>query len=164
MHYEHNEIGLSYGQGGYFSPGYYVQVAAPVTVRGASRSSNFHYSATASLGVRTFRQDAAPIFPLDPAFQTSFSSCGASGVQTYSCGFYPTVVTTGFDYSVNSEAAYLLAEHWFAGGFVTANNTHDYDNVTAGFFFRYTFRKQAESDGRPTGLFPEHGLHALQIP
>ena len=47
---------------------------------------------------------------------------------------------------------------------MTANNTYDYNNVAAGFSFRYSFRKQAESDGRPTGLFPEHGLRPLQIP
>ena len=164
LHYEHNEVGLSYGQGGYFSPGYYVQVAAPVTLQGASRSSNFHYTATAAFGVRTFRQDMAPIFPLDATLQGSFSPCGTSGVQTYSCGYYPALVTTGFNYSVNSEVAYLVADHWFAGGFVTANNTYNYDNVAVGFFFRYTFRKQAESEGRPTGLFPQQGLRPLQVP
>jgi hypothetical protein len=116
------------------------------------------------MGIRTFRQDAAPIFPLDSALQAGFSPCGNLGVQTYSCGFYPSNVTTGFNYSVTSEVAYLLAEHWFAGGFVTANNTYNYHDVSAGFSFRYTFRKQAESDGRPTGLFANHGLRRLQIP
>ena len=45
MHYAHNEVGLTYGQGGYFSPGSYFLASVPVTLNGRS-GTNFHYTVT----------------------------------------------------------------------------------------------------------------------
>jgi hypothetical protein len=163
MHYAHNEAGLTYGQGGYFSPRYYVLASVPITFNGAYRT-NFHYAVTAALGMRTFEQDLAPFYPLDPVLQASFVPCGSAQVPSYNCGQYPVTVTTGFNYSVNAEAAYRFADHWYGGGFLSSNNTNNYNDVSGGFFFRYTFRSQSSSEGRPTGLFPVQGLRPLQIP
>jgi hypothetical protein len=134
----------------------------PVTLRGGG-DTRFHYDVHASAGVRTFRQDAAAFFPLDPAFQALFASCG-SAVATYSCGFYPQIVTTGFDYSVRAEGSYRFAERWYGGGFVRSSNRNNYEDVSAGFFLRYTFKRQTTAEGRPTGLFVTDGLRPLQIP
>jgi hypothetical protein len=162
MHYQRNEYGLSYGQGGYFSPAYYFAGAVPVTVRGGG-DTNFHYDVEASAGVRSFRQDAAAFFPLDSALQGSFVSCGA-GALTYACGYYPRAVTTGFEYAVRGEFSYRFRERWYGGGFVRSSNRNNYQDVGAGFFLRYTFRRQATAEGRPTGLFATEGIRPLQIP
>ncbi len=161
MHYAQNEAGLSYGQGGYFSPSYYFQASAPVIVKGSS-GSNFHYSATGAFGVRRFQQDQAPFYPLDATLQSKFTPC--SGTPTYTCGQYPLLVTTAFNYSVDAETSYRFADHWYAGAFLSANNSDNYNAVSAGFFLRYAFRGQTYSEGRPTGLFPVQGLRPLQIP
>ena len=121
MHYQRNGYGLSYGQGGYFSPVYYFAAGVPVTVRGGG-DTNFHYDVQASAGVRTFRQDAAAFFPLDSALQSSFVSCGA-GVLTYACGYYPRAVTTGFEYVVRGEFSYRFGERWYGGGLVHAQTS-----------------------------------------
>ncbi len=161
MHYAQNEAGMSYGQGGYFSPRYYFLAAAPVTFKGSS-GSNFHYSAMAALGVQTFQQDQAAFYPLDAVLQNKFAPC--VGTPSYACGQYPQIATTAFNYSVDAEASYRFADHWFGGGFVVANNSENFNAVSAGFFLRYAFRSQTYSEGRPTGLFPMQGLRPLQIP
>ena len=71
MHYAHNEVGLTYGQGGYFSPGSYFLASVPVTLNGRS-GTNFHYTVTGAVGVQTFEQEVAPFYPLDPALQAGF--------------------------------------------------------------------------------------------
>ncbi|HEX3571319.1 MAG TPA: cellulose synthase subunit BcsC-related outer membrane protein [Acidobacteriaceae bacterium] len=162
MHYQRNEYGLSYGQGGYFSPAWYFAAGVPVTVRGGGDTS-FHYDVQAGAGVRTFRQDAAAFFPLDSAYQNIFASCGASGL-TYSCGYSPQTTTTGFDYAVHGEFSFRFAERWYGGGFVRSSNRNNYEDTAAGFFLRYTFRRQTTAEGRPTGLVVTDGIRPLQIP
>ncbi|MGA1982855.1 MAG: cellulose synthase subunit BcsC-related outer membrane protein [Acidobacteriaceae bacterium] len=168
MHYQHNEVGLSYGQGGYFSPGSYFLAAIPLTLTGHS-SANFHYIITGAFGVQTFEQEEAPFYPLDPALQSSFMPsngipCTAAQTPSYNCGEYPTQDSTLFSYAVNAEAAYRFADHWYGGAYLLANNINNYDNVSAGFFFRYVFSAQHSAEGFPSGLFHLQGLRPLQIP
>ena len=168
MHYQHNEVGLSYGQGGYFSPSYYFLAAVPISFNGHYRT-NFHYSVTGGLGVQTFRQDEAPFYPLDASLQRSFvpatgGVCTAAQIPSYRCGQYPLMVTTAFNYSTHAEASYRFAEHWYGGGFVLANNSNNYNTVAAGFFFRFVFRAQHSPEGYPAGMFHLDGIRPLQIP
>jgi tetratricopeptide (TPR) repeat protein len=163
MHYAHNETGMTYGQGGYFSPGYYYLASVPVTFKGAYRS-NLHYSVSTAFGFRTDEQEQAPFYPLDTALQSTFVPCTSSQVPSYNCGQYPLTVSTGFNYAVDAQASYRFAEHWYGGGFLSANNISNFSDVSAGFFFRYVFRSQPSFEGRPTGLFPWHGFRPLQIP
>jgi hypothetical protein len=168
MHYAHNEVGLTYGQGGYFSPGSYFLASVPVTFHGRS-GPNFHYSVMGAVGVQTFEQEAAPFYPLDPSLQSSFVppsgvTCSASQSPSYNCGEYPLTITTLFSYAINAEAAYRFADHWYGGGFVNGNNANNYNTVSAGFFFRYVFSAQHSTDGYPPGLFRVDGLRPLQIP
>jgi tetratricopeptide (TPR) repeat protein len=162
MHYRLNQNSLSYGQGGYFSPQWYFAAALPVTIRGGG-DSTFHYDVYGAAGVRTFRQNAAAFFPLDANFQQMFPVC-SSGVLTLTCGYYPQSVTTGFDYTVRAEGSYRFADHWYGGGFVASSNRNNYEDTSAGFFLRYTFRRQSAAEGRPAGLFVRDGIRPLQIP
>ena len=168
MHYQYNEVGLSYGQGGYFSPGSYFLAAVPLTLSGHS-NANFHYVITGALGVQTFEQEQAPFYPLDPALQGSFKPsngipCTAAQVPSYNCGEYPTQDSTLFSYAVNAEASYRFADHWYGGGYLVASNTSNFSTVSAGFFFRYVFSAQHSAEGFPSGLFHLQGLRPLQIP
>jgi hypothetical protein len=168
MHYAHDEVGLTYGQGGYFSPESYFAVSAPVSFEG-HRKASLQYHLSASLGVQSFEQDEEPFYPLDPSLQSSFKpasgvSCSSTQALSYSCGVIPYSVTTLFSYAVNAEASYRLGEHWYGGGFLTGNNSNNYNTVSAGFFFRYTFRSQHPTESKPSGLFPSEGFRSLQIP
>jgi hypothetical protein len=163
MHYAYNEVGLTYGQGGYFSPGYYFRASVPITFNG-NHNANFHYMVRGALGVQTFRQDVALFYPLDPALQNGFVPCTAAQTPSYNCGEYPMTATTAFNYSVDSEASYRFAGHWYGGGFLYASNANNYNAVSAGFFLRFTFRGQLPTEDRGTGLFPVRGFRPLQIP
>ena len=168
MHYEHNEVGLTYGHGGYFSPSSYFLAAMPVTFKG-SRNSKLHYSATGNLGVQHFRQEEALFYPLDPKLQNSFVppvgvTCTNPQVASYNCGKYPLTVATAFSYAFNAEVSYRVGNRLYAGAFAFGDNSSNYNSFSGGFFLRYTFRNQVSSEGRPTGLFPVQGFRPLQVP
>jgi tetratricopeptide (TPR) repeat protein len=152
MHYSHDELGLTYGQGGYFSPQAYFLAAVPVSFTGHYKR-DFHYVVAGSVGVQTFQTDSAPYYPLDRGTQTDSGN-----------PYYPAFSNTGFNYSINSEGSYRIADHWYAGGFVAGNNTNNYNTISGGFFLRYLFKPQYPNEGYPTGLFPIEGFRPLRVP
>jgi tetratricopeptide (TPR) repeat protein len=166
MHYAQNERPLSYGLGGYFSPDAYFLASVPITFVGRY-GNNFHYSVAGSVGVQTFQEDSQLFFPLDRGLQTGFQTslnCVTAQIANHTCGQYAPNSNTGGNYSINSEGAYRIADHWYAGGFLSANNTNNYNTITAGFFVRYLFRPQVGTDDYPTGLFPVEGFRPLRVP
>ena len=152
MHYENNQRGMTYGQGGYFSPNVYFLASVPVTYNGYYKT-NFHYTINGSVGVQTFQEDSAPYYPLDRPLQTGSGNA-----------FYPQNSDTGLNYAVNAEGAYHVAEHWYVGGYLLANNTNNYNTVSGGFFVRYTFKPQYPTESYATGLFPTTGFRPLRVP
>ncbi len=152
LHYDHNERGLTYGQGGYFSPNVYFLVSVPFTYTG-SPSPEFHYTVIGSVGVQTFQENSAAYYPLDRAIQI--------GSQN---PYYPLNSDTGLNYSLNAEGSYRIADHWYIGGFGSANNSRNYNTVNGGFYVRYLFRQQVLDDNAPTGLFPVSGFRPLRVP
>ena len=176
QHYAHNERAQTYGLGGYFSPDAYFLASVPVTFAGRY-GSNFHYTIAGSVGVQTFQEDSQTYFPLDPTTELAFRSsangvdangrpipCSVAQLATNNCISLPSNSNTGGNYSVNAEGAYRISDHWFGGGFLTANNTNNYNTVTGGFFVRYLFRPQYATDDYPTGLFPVDGFRPLRVP
>ncbi len=166
MHYHYDEAGLSYGQGGYFSPDSYFLAAVPVTFNGAYKS-NFHYLVSGAFGVQTFQQDWEYFYPLDPGLQSNLQvnlGCTLTQLAAHTCAEYPVTADTKLNYAINSEVSYRFGEHWYLGGFVSANNTDNYNAVSGGFFFRYALRKQHASEGYPSGLFPVDGFRPLRVP
>jgi hypothetical protein len=151
-HYTYNESGMTYGQGGYFSPNIYVLAAAPVTFNGYYKTK-LHYTINGGLGVQIIQQDKAPYFPLDRPLQTDSGNA-----------FYPYTSTTNLNYSLKSEGSYHLAERWYVGGYLVANNTNNYNMVAGGFFVRFVFKPQFPTETYPTGIFPASGFRPLRVP
>jgi cellulose synthase operon protein C len=152
MHFDHNERDMTYGQGGYFSPNVYFLAAVPVTFNGYYKT-DFHYTIGGTIGVQSFQEAAAPYYPLDVPLQT------ASGNAQYAVNS-----NTGLNYAFNTEGAYRVADHWYVGGFLSANNTNNYNTVSGGFFLRYLFKQQNPTEDYPTGLFPTSGFRPLRVP
>ncbi len=151
-HFTSNELGLSYGQGGYFSPQAYFLAAVPITFTG-NYKKDLHYTIAGSVGIQTFQEDSAAYYPLDRAIETDAGNPSM-----------PANSNTGLNYSLNSEASYRIADHWYAGGFLAANNTNNYNTASGGFFLRYLFRPQVSTETTPTGLFPLDGFRPLRVP
>jgi hypothetical protein len=166
MHYHYDEVGMSYGQGGYFSPNSYFLASVPVSFNGAYKSK-LNYLVSGALGMHTFDQDWEYFYPLDAGLQANLQAtlgCSVAQLAAHTCAEYPVSGNTGFNYNLNSEVSYRFGEHWYLGGFVSANNTNNYNTVTSGFFFRYAVSRQHASEGYPTGLFPVDGFRPLRVP
>jgi len=166
-HYNYNERVESYGWGGYFSPNVYFLFAVPVTFNGHYKE-NLHYTINGSVGVQTFQESSEPYYPLDPGDQRNLQlSAACTGVPTSAaqpCGFIPLNSNTGLNYSIDAKMSYRVNEHWYIGGFLTGNNTNDYNTISGGFFARYLIRPQTQTTDYPSGLFPVEGFRPLRVP
>jgi predicted Zn-dependent protease len=164
MHYSHNERGLSYGSGGYFSPEAYFLADVPITFTG-HYGQDLHYSIGGAAGLQAFQEAAAPYFALDPALQTAaLSGCTNAQLTNKTCGYYTQNSSAGANYNLDARIAYRVADHWYLGAFLTANNSNNYNTVTGGFSARYLFRPQYPTEDYPTGIFPQDGFRPLRIP
>ena len=152
MHYDNNQRGMTYGQGGYFSPNVYFLASVPITYSG-HYNKDFHYSINGNVGIQTFQEATAPYYPLDLPLQTGSGNA-----------MFPQNSNTGLNYAFNSEGSYRVADHWYVGGFIVANNTNNYNTVSGGFFLRYLFKSQYPTENGPTGLFPTNGFRPLRVP
>ena len=99
-----------------------------------------------------------------PCRERRCHTCTQPQIASGSCIGLPRNSNTGGNYSINTEGAYRISEHWYGGGFLTANNTNNYNTVTGGFFVRYLFRPQFQTEDYPTGLFPVEGFRPLRVP
>jgi tetratricopeptide (TPR) repeat protein len=154
MHYANNEQAFTFGMGGYFSPQAYFLANIPVTWVG-HYMTRWHYEVLTGLGVQAFQQDSTPLFPL--AAQKA-SEIGLNNAAL------PALTSVGPNYNLRGTVSYQIGPHWFAGGFVSANNSRNYATVSAGFSIHYMFRSQPSAVLAPTGIFPSDGLRPFTVP
>ena len=149
MHYQHNLQAFTHGMGGYFSPQAYFLANVPFTWA-AHSGTRWHYNILGSLGVQAFQTDQTPLWPLavDKALETSMNNA-----------MLPAKTSVGPNYDLRGQVSYQISPHWFAGGFVSANNSRNYSSASAGFTIHYLFRTQPSTVAGPTGLFPIEGQH-----
>jgi len=76
----------------------------------------------------------------------------------------PAKTSVGPNYDLRGQAAYQISPHWFAGGFLSANNSRNYSTVSVGFSVRFLFRAQPSTVAGPTGLFPWDGIRPFTVP
>jgi tetratricopeptide (TPR) repeat protein len=155
MHYATNLRAFTYGMGGYFSPQAYFLANVPITWTGHYQT-RWHYTVLGSFGVQAFEEDKEPLFPLDQATEIGFNNPSL-----------PALTSVGPNYDLRGQVAYAINDHWFAGAFVSANNSRNYTTGSAGFSIRYLFRSQPSTVAGPTGLFltdDAHPLRPLTVP
>ncbi len=158
MHYANNQDAFTHGMGGYFSPQAYFLANAPVTWAG-HYLTRWHYNIVGSLGVQAFQENETPLWPLpvDKALETSQNN-----------PMLPARTIVSPNYDLRGQTAYQISPHWFAGGFLSANNSRNYSAVSAGFYVRFMFRAQPSTATGPTGLFPmfppNDGLRPFTVP
>jgi tetratricopeptide (TPR) repeat protein len=154
MHYSHNEAAFTFGMGGYFSPQEYFLANIPFTWTGHYQT-HWHYEVLGGIGVQAFQQDTTPLFPLAAQKATEVALNNAA---------LPAVTSVGPNYNLRGNVAYQIGPHWFAGGFLSANNSRNYAAVSAGFSIHYLFRTQPSTVTAPTGLFPSDGIRPFTVP
>ena len=154
MHYEHNQQAFTFGMGGYFSPQEYFLANIPFTWA-AHYQTRWHYEILGGIGVQAFQQDKTPLYPLAGQKSLEVALNNAE---------LPALTSVGPNYNLRGTAAYQIGPHWFAGGFLSANNSRNYAAVSAGFSIHYTFRAQPSTVTSPTGLFPNDGFRPFTVP
>ncbi len=154
MHYTHNEQAYTFGMGGYFSPQEYFLANIPFTWTG-HYLTRWHYEILGGFGVQAFQQDATSLFPLAAQKASEIAMNNA---------MLPALTSVGPNYNLRGTAAYQIGPHWFAGGFLSANNSRNYASVSAGFSIHYMFRAQPSTVTSPTGMFPTEGFRPFTVP
>ena len=170
MHYAHNELPLTFGNGGYFSPEVYFLGSVPVTWNGHYRT-DWHYTVAAAVGVQTFEQDTAKYYPMQDSaslalFNGSLSGCSLTQIAQKNCAtaYAARSTSTGANFNIGGQLSYRVADHWYVGGALAANNTNNYTMVQPTIFIRYLFKAQYPTEDYPTGLFPTDGMRPLRVP
>jgi hypothetical protein len=157
MHYQDNQYAFTYGMGGYFSPQGYFLANVPITWDGhyVTGASSWHYNIMGALGVQAYQENSTPLWPLaqNKPLETSQNN-----------PMLPDLTSVSANYDLRSQVAYQISPHWFAGGYLSANNTRGYNFVSVGFFVRFMFREQPSTATAPTGLFPWDGLRPFTVP
>ena len=153
MHYQYNERGMTYGQGGYFSPNVYFLAGVPVTFNGHYKT-DFHYVINGSVGLQTFQESSALYYPLPSDRGTQTGLCSAVG--TAGCT-YAANSNTGLNYAVNTEESYLASPITGMWGASSPRTTllNNYNMVSGGFFVRYLFKPQYSSGEHSCGPVPD---------
>ncbi len=154
MHYAKNENAFTHGMGGYFSPQGYFLANVPFTFNGHYNTS-LHYNIVGGLGLQAFQENKTKLWPLagDQALETNQGN-----------PMLPDLTSVGPNYDLRGQVAYQMSPHWFAGGFLSANNTRNYSAASVGFSIHYMFRAQPSTASGPTGLFPYDGLRPFTVP
>ena len=170
MHYDHNELPLTWGNGGYFSPDAYFLGSIPVTWTGHYKT-NWHYVIGGAFGVQTFVQDTAKYYPMQDSaslalFNGSLSGCSLTEIAQKTCAtaYAAKSTSTGANFNLGGQFSYRFNEHWFVGGSISANNTNNYTMAQPSFFARYVFKAQYATEDYPTGLFPIEGMRPIRVP
>ncbi|HKF49706.1 MAG TPA: cellulose synthase subunit BcsC-related outer membrane protein [Terracidiphilus sp.] len=154
MHYQNNQDAFTFGMGGYFSPQIYLLANVPITWAGHYQTK-WHYEVVGGFGVQAFQQDLTPLYPLpgQKAIEIALNNAAL-----------PALTSVGPNYDFRATAAYQIGPHWFAGGFMSANNSRNYDAFSVGFSVHYMFRSQPSTVTAPTGNFPLDGLRPFTVP
>jgi hypothetical protein len=154
MHYDKNLDAFTHGMGGYFSPQGYFLANIPFTWNG-HYETHWHYNVAGGFGVQAFQEDQIKLWPLveDTAMETGQNN-----------PLLPDKTSVGPNYDLHGQVSYQISPHWFAGGFLSANNTRNYSSTSAGFFVRFLFRDQPSTVAGPTGLFPSDGFRPFTVP
>jgi hypothetical protein len=161
-HYANNELPLSYGNGGYFSPEAYFLAAIPITFNGY-HGTKWHYIVGGAIGLQAFEEDNDKFFPLDQNLESGLG-CSIASLTNHTCGGEPISTNVGLNYNLDLQGAYHITDHWYIGGFITGNNTSNYNTISGGFFVRWLFKPQYPTESYPTGFFPHDGFRPLRVP
>ncbi|MBV8889401.1 MAG: BCSC C-terminal domain-containing protein [Alphaproteobacteria bacterium] len=143
MGYDNNLRYFTLGQGGYFSPQNYVNLAMPVTFTG--RIGRLALLASAAPGVQAFREKNSAYFPNDPVTQELTEDASGIGAATY-----PGRRVLGPSFDVSGQAEWAFDRGFALGARAGADNLRDRAEGVVKLYLRKTF------DPRAIGpIFPE---------
>ncbi len=147
--YEKNLRFFTFGHGGYFSPQSYVGVSASLDWSG--RVGSLSYRLGGSVGLQSYREDAAPYFPTDPILQSRLEQFAVADpeIETEFAG----KSESGLIHHVRAELEYLVAPQVSVGGFLLVSQAHDFEELNFVVYARHWLRPR-----KPPVSFPPEPL------
>ncbi|NKC30966.1 cellulose biosynthesis protein BcsC [Falsiroseomonas selenitidurans] len=133
--YDKNLRFFTLGHGGYFSPQSFIAANVPIDWRG--RSNNFTYRAGASIGLTTFTEDRAELFPNDAALQAQLQARANS--ETGVDAFYAGQTKTGLTGGLRGDLEYMLTPQLRIGGALRFDQAADWSETRGLVYARYRF-------------------------
>jgi tetratricopeptide (TPR) repeat protein len=138
MAYNKNLSGMTYGNGGYFSPQSFFALTVPLGVAGTS--GRLGYQLQTNLGLQHFRQDDAAYFPTSAGRQASANVAAASAFALNSSNPATAVVAgssrNALAYSFAGAMEYQLSPQLKLGGSMGLDNGRDYQELKVGVYMR----------------------------
>lgn len=137
MGYRRNQRYFTLGHGGYFSPQLFTAVSLPLQISG--RRDAFEYFVDLSLGLQRFEEDAADVYPTQPALQAALS-VPITGETGDSAPFrYGSRNVSSLGYRMQAALQYRPDEHWIIGARLSLDNARDYEELILMFYLRWYF-------------------------
>lgn len=133
MDFSKNLSYYTYGQGGYFSPQNYISVALPVDL--TQKIDNWKLNVGGSVGYQSYTQDSSAYFPNDPGYQRLLETLTEQGYTKEA--FYSGRSESGVGYTVRAGVDYNVNKEMTIGGKVGYDTFGNYNESTAGLYFRY---------------------------
>jgi cellulose synthase operon protein C len=131
MGYEKNLRFFTFGQGGYFSPQNYLNLAIPLEYTG--QYGRFSWLAAAALGIQTFHEDSSPFYPTDAGKQNAMQAAFGNAV------IYPARNVTGPSFNINGQLEYQLDNGFSLGGLAGINNSQNFTEGVGKIYLRKSF-------------------------
>ncbi|HEY1076610.1 MAG TPA: cellulose synthase subunit BcsC-related outer membrane protein, partial [Fontimonas sp.] len=156
--YDRNLRHFTFGHGGYFSPQFFTAVTVPLSWTG--RRGRLDYRVDAALGLQTFREDGAPLYPGFPALQDELEEIVEFEPTNDIPLGYESQKVSGLGYKFGATMEYRFNERMSAGGLVSLDNARDYEETVVHFYVRYHF---SDRDGT-RGAFSTPDLQRGALP
>jgi hypothetical protein len=131
--YDRNLRDFSLGHGGYFSPQRYAAVNLPVDYR--ARSGDLSWRVGGTIGVASFREDAAPVFPGDPALQARLVADRRSDLTLVTVR--PGQNQTGVVGGLRGDIEYPLTPQLRLGGLFRYDRAAEWNEARGQVYLRY---------------------------
>ena len=133
MNYSKDLSYFTFGQGGYFSPQNYISIAIPMEY--SQSINNWKVKLGGSLGYQSYTQDGSDYFPTNKAWQEGLESLESLGAAKESR--YGGTSQNGMGYTMRAGLDYNLNKDITIGGQVGYDTFGNYNESTAGVYFRY---------------------------
>lgn len=151
--YDKNRRYFTFGHGGYFSPQFFLGVTVPVELTGLW--GNIRYRLNGAIGLQTFREDGAALFPNNANLQDELEALIDANPDSNLVGGYASGSQSGLGYALGGALEYRVSPSLFVGAEMGSDNARDFTEYQFSGFLRYYFQPQLGLPAAPRSL-PAH--------
>lgn len=155
--FDENLRHFTLGHGGYFSPQHYVSLSVPVSWAGGH--DRFSWKAFGSIGLQSFREDGASLFPDNAGLQADVEQFAIDNPDPVIATGYGGRSSTGSVLSFGGRMEYRIAPSLVLGASAAFDNARDYDETRAQVYLRWHYSGQhaVKTPPEPIRSFADYG-------